>query len=180
MITNIRDEVMREILIIDENQSSFELERFLRNRGFSVIVVDAVGDGLRNISESETLKVVLLSVELSATSGLEALRLIRREHPDVIVIVIRAGVQTMRRATRLGALEILLSPLQMEEHHEALDRAFVRLSNRSNTFSAPEGATLEEQSSLVGKSTLMRELNRKIGLAASGRISHVQNGGTKN
>ena len=169
---------MREVLIIDENQSSFELERFLRNKGFSVIVVDAVGDGLRNISESETLKVVLLSVELSATSGLEALQLIRREHPDVIVIVIRAGVQTMRRATRLGALEILLSPLQMEELYEALDRAFVRLSNRSNTFTTPEGETLEEQSSLVGKSTLMRELNRKIGLAASFNASVLIEGET--
>ena len=178
MIANIRNEVMREVLIIDENQSSFELERFLRNKGFSVSVVDAVGDGLRNISESETLKVVLLSVELSATKGLEALRHIRREHPDVIVIVIRAGVQTMRRATRLGALEILLSPLQVEELHEALDRAFVRLSNRSNTFSTVEGETLEEQPSLVGKSTLMRELNRKIGLAASFNASVLIEGET--
>lgn len=169
---------MKEVLIIDENQSSFELERFLRNRGFSVSVVDAVGDGLRNISESEHLKVVLLNVELSAKRGLEALRLIRRDHPDVIVIVIRAGVQTMRRATRLGALEILLRPLQMEELHEALDRAFVRLSNRSNTFSAPEGETLQEQPSLVGKSTLMRELNRKIGLAASFNASVLIEGET--
>ena len=165
-------------MIIDENQSSSELERFLRNRGFSVIVVDAVGDGLRNISESENLKVVLLNVELSATNGLEVLRLIRREHPEVIVIVIRAGVQTMRRATRLGALEILLRPLQMEELHEALNRAFVRLSNRSNTFSAPEGETLEEQPSLVGNSTLMRELNRKIGLAASFNASVLIEGET--
>ena len=169
---------MREVLIIDENQSSFELERFLKNKGFSVIVVDTPADGLRNISESEHLKVVLLSVELSATNGLEVLRQIRREHPDVIVIVIRAGVQTMRRATRLGALEILLSPLQMEELHEALDRAFVRLANRSNTFPTPEGKTPEEQSSLVGKSTLMRELNRKIGLAASFNASVLIEGET--
>ena len=169
---------MREVLIIDDNQSSSELKRFLGNTGFSVIIVDTVEDGMGILSGSEDVKVVLLSVALSSTDGLEALGRIRDQHPEVIVIVIRAGIQTIRRATRLGALKVLLSPLQMAELHEALDRAFVRLSNRSNTFSTPEGETLQEQPALVGKSTLMRELNRKIGLAASFNASVLIEGET--
>ena len=36
---------MKEVLIIDNTQSSSDLERFLRNRGFAVIVVDTVDEG---------------------------------------------------------------------------------------------------------------------------------------
>lgn len=147
-------------------------------RGYSAIIVDTVGDGFRILSESENVEVVLLSVALSSTDGREALRRIRVEHPEVIVIVIRAGVQIMQRATLLGALEVLLSPLQMAELGEALDRAFVRLSHRRNTFSVPESETLEEQAPLVGKSALMREVNKKIGLAASFNASVLIEGET--
>ena len=68
----------------------------------------------------------------------------------------------------------------MEELDEALDRAFVRLSHRSSTYlsSAPEGETLEEQAPLVGKSTLMCEVNKKIGLAASFNASVLIEGET--
>ena len=169
---------MGEVLIIDDNESSSELGNFLTDKGYSSTIVDTVDDGLRILSASGNVEVVLLSVALSSADGLEALRRIRDEHPEVVVIVIRAGVQTIRRATLLGALEVLLRPLQMAELHEAFDRAFVRLSHRSNTFSTPEEETLEEQSPLVGKSALMREVNKKIGLAASFNASVLIEGET--
>ena len=177
-MTEVLIEVIKEVLIIDDNRSSSGLEDFLTNSGYSPIVVDTVDDGLRILSESEDVKVILLSVALSWRNGRETLRRIKEAHREVIVIVIRAGIQTIRRATRLGALEVLLSPLDMEELHEALDRAFVQLSNRSNTFSIPEGETLEEQAPLVGKSAPMRAINKKIGLAASFNASVLLEGET--
>ena len=136
---------MREVLIIDDNRSSSILKNVPTDWGYSPIIVDTVDDGLRNLSESEGVKVVLLSVALSWRNGRAALRRIKAEHPEVIVIVIKAGIQTIRRATRSGALEVLLSPLDMEELREALDRAFVQLSNRINTFSTPEDETLRNR-----------------------------------
>ena len=169
---------MRKVLIIDDNRNSSILADFLMDWGYCPIIVDTVDEGLRILSVSEDVEVVLLSVALSWRNGRQALRRIREAHPEVIVIVIRAGIQTIRRATRLGALEVLLEPLDMEELHEALDRAFVQLSNRINTFSTPEEETLEEQSPLVGKSISMRALNRKIGLAASFNASVLLEGET--
>ena len=148
------------------------------NISYTFLVVDAVDDGLRILRESEDVKIVLLSVALSWRNGRKALRRIRDEHPEVIVIVIKAGIQAIRRGTRLGALEVLLRPLDMEELHEALDRAFVQLSNQINTFSTSEDATLEEQSPLVGKSAPMRAINKKIGLAASFNVSVLLEGET--
>ena len=173
---------MREVLIIDDNQSSHGLEYFLRTEGYSPIIVESVDDGLEKINASENLKVVLLNVELSARRGLEALRRIKHEHPAVIVIVIGAGVQTARRAMPLGAMEVLPKHTDVENIRRAVDRAFRRIDSRSNTFSFPEEEVEEEmpeeQYALVGESEAMFELNREIGSAACFNISVLLEGET--
>lgn len=167
---------MREVLIIDDNQSSHVLEYFLRTEGYSPIIVETVDEGLERIDASENLKVVLLNVELSAERGLNALRRIKHEHPEVIVIVIGAGVQTARRAMRLGALDVLSRNTDMEGIGRAVDRAFGRLSARSDASVIPEEEMPEDQPFLVGESEVMFELNRRIGLAASFNLSVLLEG----
>ena len=156
---------------IDDNRSSDELEIFLRDRGYSAISVDTVDEGLKNINASENLKVILLNAELSAKRGWDALKRIKREHPEIIVIVIRAGVQTARRAMSLGALEVLSH--NDEKFYRALDQVFERLSIRSNTLSTPEN-----QDPLVGRSEAMFELNKQIGLAAKSNVPVLIEGET--
>ncbi len=173
---------MREVLIIDDNQSSDALEYFLRTEGYSPVTVGSVDEGLEKINASENLKVVLLNVELSARRGLAALGRIKQEHPQVIVIVIGAGVQTARKATRLGALEVLSRYTDMEGIRRAVDRAFRRIDSRNNTFSFPEEETEEEMPeeayALVGESEAMFELNREIGSSACFNISVLLEGET--
>lgn len=174
---------MREVLIIDDNQSSHALEYFLRTEGYSPVIVESVDEGLEKINASENLKVVLLNVELSARRGLEALQRIKHEPSRVIVIVIGAGVQTARRAMPLGAMEVLPKHTDVENIRRAVDRAFRRIDSRSNTFSFPEEEAdeeemPEEQYALVGESEAMFELNREIGSAACFNISVLLEGET--
>ena len=173
---------MREVLIIDDNQSSHALEYFLRTEGYSPIIVESVEAGLAKIKASDNLKVALLNVELSATRGLDALRRIKHEHPQVIVIVIGAGVQTARRGPLLGAIEVLSKHTNMENIRSAVDRAFGRIESRNNTFSFPKKETdeemPEEEYALVGESEAMFELNREIGSAAGFNISVLLEGET--
>ena len=119
-------------------KSSHALEYVLRTEGYSPIIVETVDEGLERINASENLKVVLLNVELSGEEGVEALKEIKEERADVIVIVIRAGIQTARRAMRWGALEVLSRHIDMEGIRRALDRAFSRLSARSDASLIPE------------------------------------------
>ena len=169
---------MKEVLIIDNNQSSGKLNSFLSIKGYTPIVVDDFNKGLEKISESTSLEVVLLSAALSAKSGQNALEVIRDKHPNVIVIVIRAGIHIVREAISLGALEVLLKPINMEELCEALERAFDRLSIRSKTSWNPDGEEVDEQVPLVGKSKLMLKLNKQIGRAVSFKASVLLTGET--
>ena len=169
---------MEKVLIIDDNQSSHALAYFLSTQGHAPMTVDNVDEGLEKINECKNLKVVLLNVELSAERGLEALRRIKQEDRKVIVIVIRAGVQTTRKAIRLGAMDVLSQRADMEDIRRTLDRAFGRIDSRNNTFSLPEGEMPEEQDALVGESEAMFELNKKIGRAASFNVSVLLEGET--
>ncbi len=169
---------MKEVLIIDNNQSSKKLVNFLEDKGYSSIIVDDFNKGLEKISESTSLEVVLLSAALSAENSQDDLKEIKDKHPNVIVIVIRAGIHIMRRAIALGALEVLLRPINMEELCEALDRAFHRLSVRSNISGIADEEEVEKQSPLVGKSKLMVKLNKQIGRAVSFKASVLLTGET--
>lgn len=169
---------MKNVLIIDENQGSDGLEDFLSAKRYSVVVVDNVDKGLEKIAESENLKVVLINVELSGIDGLEALKRIEENHPDIILIVIRAGVNTARQAILQGALDAMSKRATMEHIHQMLDAVFRRLSTRSNTFPIPEVEMPTDQDSLVGKSEPMFELNKEIGRVADDEISVMLEGET--
>ena len=170
------DYAKKEVLIIDDNRSSGKLEDFLKNKGYCPYLVDDVDEGLAYLHKFESLEVVLLSAALSARSGLDALRRIKDRHPNVIVIVIRAGMLTLIRAYSQGAFEVLFSPMNMEELCDALDQAFDRLYRLSNISLISEGKKDEEDSPLIGKSKLMRELKKQIGRAVSFKVSVLLTG----
>ena len=155
---------MKEVLIIDDNQeSAFKLERFLKAKGYAPICVDNVDQGLENINESESLKVVLLNVTLSEMKGLDALSKIKCKHREVIVIVLGASAETARKAVWLGALDVTQKIIDTEEIPRILDQAFSRLIARDKTFPIRTGEVTKDQDYLVGESAAMFELNKKIG-----------------
>ena len=171
---NIGDKlVKKEVLIIDNNQGSHGLERFLKRKGYAPVVVDNVDEGLEKIK-----KVVLINVELSGESGLAGLATIKENHPEVIVIVIRAGVNTARQAMCLGALDAMSKRSDMERIRKVLDKVFGRLSIRSRTFPLSEVEMPTDSYALVGESEPMFELNKAIGRVTDDKISVLIEGET--
>ena len=182
----------KEVLIIDENQGSDGLERFLKDKGCSPVVVGDADAGLEKIKKSENLQIVLLNVESSEDKGVESLEIrrlkalagIKKEDPDVIVIVIRAGVKTARKAMLLGALEAMPKYVDMEYIYSVLDQEFRRLSIRSEGFSLPEvdipkeGEKPTDEVVIIGNSDLMYKLNKEIGRVANSKISVLIDGET--
>ncbi|MDH3800431.1 MAG: response regulator, partial [Desulfobacterales bacterium] len=60
---------------------------------------------------------ILLDIGLPEMNGVEALRLIKSSHPDILVIMITAyeDIDTVISAMRLGAYDYVIKPLHMEE-----------------------------------------------------------------
>ena len=172
---------MKKVLIIRNDEYSKELESFLKEqKDCSPIIVDSVDEGLGKLYESENLEVVLINVESSGLSGLDALKRIKRERSKVIVIMIRAGVQTARKAMCLGAWDALSEDSTKEHIYEVLDEAFERLSIRkeASSISKKDKKRLKEQYPLIGEDAAMFELNKTIGRVANDKVSVLIEGET--
>ena len=141
---------------------------------YAPILVNSVDEGLEKIRESETLKVVLLNVASPEMNGLDALKKIKRDPSEVIVIVVGADAETAREAGDLGALDVApktpnMDIDYMEDIHRMLDRAFCRLYARDKIFRTPTEDTEEVSKDgfhLVGESKPMIALNKEIGRVA--------------
>ncbi len=73
---------------------------------------EAVIDALEN----DTPDLILLDIGLPGMSGVEALKIIKEKHPEIIVIMITAyeDVETVISAMKLGAYDYVVKPLKMD------------------------------------------------------------------
>jgi DNA-binding NtrC family response regulator len=105
------------ILVVDDQQTiAHLLERSLASRGHDVRTA-ATGAEARAELERDPSEVVLLDLRLPDVRGLELLEEIRREWPDVAVVMITAygDVETAVRAMKAGAVDYLTKPLNLEQ-----------------------------------------------------------------
>jgi DNA-binding NtrC family response regulator len=73
---------------------------------------EAVIDALEN----DAPDLILLDIGLPGMSGVEALKIIKEKHPEIIVIMITAyeDVETVISAMKLGAYDYVVKPLKMD------------------------------------------------------------------
>ncbi|MDR1617958.1 MAG: sigma-54 dependent transcriptional regulator [Treponema sp.] len=108
---------MTGILIIDDEAGIRRtLASILEDEGYRVITAEDAVLGLE-ILEKERIDLVFLDVLLPKMGGIEALEKIRREKPDIEVVVIsgHANVDMAVRAVKLGAFDFLEKPLSLDK-----------------------------------------------------------------
>ncbi len=66
--------------------------------------------------ESDPPDLILLDIGLPGMSGVEALKVIKKKHPEIIIIMITAyeDVETVISAMKLGAYDYVVKPLKMD------------------------------------------------------------------
>jgi DNA-binding NtrC family response regulator len=106
---------MRVLLVDDEVEFVSALAERLNLRGFEAQTANSGVEALRKIDASPP-DVVLLDVLMPGLSGVEVLKQIKRDHPQVQVILLTGrgswdGIQGIRE----GAYDCLMKPIQIEE-----------------------------------------------------------------
>jgi DNA-binding response OmpR family regulator len=109
------------LLVDDEEDFVSTLAERLRMRGIQARTAGNGEEALRSIAVDPP-HVVILDVMMPGMSGLDVLRKIKADFPGIEVILLtgigstREGVEGMR----MGALDYLMKPLQIEELIEKL------------------------------------------------------------
>ena len=160
---------MQTLLIIDDEPNvCYTLEKVLSSPRLKVVAAGTAGEGL-DVIRREPPDAVVLDVRLPDMSGLDAYRRIRQIDARLPVIVITAHgtTETAIEATKLGAFDYLLKPLDLEQLRDVVGRA-IHLSRISRTPAVYDasGPPQAEGDQLVGNSPPMQELYKSIGRIA--------------
>ncbi|MEE8476256.1 MAG: sigma-54 dependent transcriptional regulator [Myxococcota bacterium] len=153
------------LLVDDEPLLLRSLRRILEREGHRVLVAESPVDAEASLADPD-LDVVLLDLFLGGTNGFDLLERLRRDRPEVEVIVMtgHASIESAVRCMRRGAFDYLAKPFD-DVHRvsttvgRALERRRLIRRNRQLEEELRVHSTNPE---LVGNSPKMRALGRTI------------------
>jgi DNA-binding NtrC family response regulator len=108
---------MPRILIVDDDAGQRSLlDSFLRSQGFETVVVDSGKVALETLRAGK-FDMMISDVRMPGLTGLETLRLARKEHAALPVLLVTAftDVRDSVAAMRDGAVNYLAKPIDLDE-----------------------------------------------------------------
>jgi DNA-binding NtrC family response regulator len=159
---------MARILIVDDDDAFRNaLSESIRDLGHQVIEASRAGEALERIQDAD---VTFMDLRMPGMSGID---LLRESKPPTPVIVLTAFADSSNtiEAIKLGAFDHLTKPVGREDLKRVLTEALKRPQ-----ITETSGATAAGD--LIGFSTGMREVQKRIGVAASGNITVLIQGET--
>jgi DNA-binding NtrC family response regulator len=160
---------MARILIIDDDKSFREaLAESIRDFGHDVVEAAGAQEAFKLLNEVDA---AFLDLNMPGTSGIEFLR---EAKPLVPVIVLTAFADSSNtiEAIRLGAFDHLTKPIGRADLQQALAEALKK------SLIVPGGDFPPSGDGLLGFSPGMREVQKRIGIAASGEVTVLIEGET--
>ena len=106
-----------KLLIVDDDPNTLaQLSRAFRMEGLEAVVAESAETALQRLRENG-VDAVVSDVVMPGTSGLELLEAIRRERPDLPVVMIsgQATIEIAVSATRSGAIDFLEKPVSAQK-----------------------------------------------------------------
>ena len=158
---------MAHLLIVDDDDAFRDtLAETLQGLGHEVVATAGGAEAVQTLSR-ERFDAVFLDHRMPGMDGLQTLATMqaRLVHlPPVIVLTAFASAGNTIEAMRLGAFDHLAKPISREAVREVLERAL-----QQRTIAVPSGTPADEDdgSDLIGPSHAMREVHKRIGLAAA-------------
>lgn len=143
---------MREfnVLLVDDEVEFLEtLEKRLRKRNIGVKVATS-GEEALEVLRSESPDVVVLDVKMPGMDGIETLREIKKRKPlvEVVMLTGHANVEVAIQGMEMGAFDYLMKPVDIDELVYKLQDAY-----RRKTLEEEKARELEqEKEALTGAS----------------------------
>ncbi len=114
-----------KILVVDdEHLIRWSLEQNLKKQGHDVSTAGSGEDALRLVRDDQP-DLVLLDIQLPGISGLEVLEKVKEFDEEIVVIMVTAhgGLETAVTAMRMGAYDYLNKPFNLDEMSIVIKKA---------------------------------------------------------
>ncbi len=152
------------ILIVDDDPGQRSLlDSFLTSQGLKTVPVDS-GERALEVLRTQAINMMISDVRMPGISGLETLRLARKEHARLPILLVTAytDVRDAVDAIRDGAVDYLAKPIDLDELLAAVRQA------TGLTPTAPLKFNENKQlpPNIVARSPLMQAIFRDVSLIA--------------
>lgn len=161
---------MSRILIVDDDTAMLAaFEEILGGLEHDVVTARRAETAIKQL-QGAAVDLAILDIQLPGMSGLEALRFMKREHPKLPVVVItgHGTMSTAIEATRLGAFDYQLKPIEPEQMLATIERALEAGRLMRGQVAVGMNETAITGDAIVGQSAAMQEVYKAIG-----RVAHT-------
>lgn len=150
-----RDKLIRMIIVDDEPIICEGLKQTIdwEQLGVEVAGVAWDGESALQIVESEHIDIVLSDIRMDGMDGLELAEQLKHRYPSISMIMISGyeDFEYARRAMRLGVVDYLLKPVNIDELKAVVSKVIERIHEAEDTIS-PEEAELWLMNVIYNKS----------------------------
>jgi two-component system, NtrC family, response regulator AtoC len=160
----------KTILVADDEPSMrLNITELLQDEGYNIL---EAANGLQAIQLTNTHlpDVVLMDVKMPEMNGITTLKNLKREHPDIPVIIFTAFGSNEKpiEAMKAGAFDYMEKPFDIDELLSVIRKALKQKeasANREITELSPPRQTVAEEH-IVGRSRKMKDILKIIGKVA--------------
>ncbi|MFC1812768.1 sigma-54-dependent transcriptional regulator [Thermodesulfobacteriota bacterium] len=164
-----KNKIKPHVLIVDdETVVRTGISRALQKQDLSIHTATG-GSKALEIMAQHPITIVLLDIKMPGMDGIEVLRHIRADYPEIAVIMITGHptIDSAVECTKLGAVDYIVKPFRVDELEALVFKSLDRASLQVKPLAVPEDVEAGgDISYIVGKSPLIREVFSKIRKAA--------------
>ena len=127
-LTSALHKTARDVLIVeDEARVRTMLEQALKAMGYATTLAGSA-EAAGKVLASRAFDILMLDLNLPGMNGIEFLEKIRRQHPELAVIILTGfgDLEAARKAIHLDVVDFLTKPCALGALELALDRASKR------------------------------------------------------
>lgn len=150
------------IWVVDDDRSiRWVLERALTKHGYNCTVFES-GESLLRKIQHQAPDVIISDVRMDGMDGLQLLKRVQTEQPDIPVIIMTAhsDLDSAVASFQGGAFEYLPKPFDVDEALSLVERA---IEHRAKHQPAEEVHKSSTQTEIIGEAPAMQEVFRAIG-----------------
>lgn len=159
----------KKILIVDDDAGHrIMIKATLLERGYEIFEASDGSEAVAMV-EKRFFDLIMLDLKMKNMDGVEALKQIKKISPAIPVLIMTAyaSVQTAVEALKLGAIDYLMKPLDIEKVIQTIDKALNSQTLKIDDKIFKERVDREfDFSSIIGKSKKMRDIFETIALTA--------------
>lgn len=162
------------LVVDDEHLIRWSLEQNLKKQGYEVVTASSGEDALRLVREEQP-DLVLLDMQLPGISGMDVLEKIKEHDDDIIVIMVTAnnGLEIAVNSMRLGAFDYISKPFNLDELSIVVRKALETANLKQEVLRLRTETKKGGPPNIIGESTQIKCLMEVLDKVAHSEASTV-------